>query len=201
MSIAIAQKKGVSITVAANDKLAVYSAAPYKVLQVSQGSPNIPANKSVLFSGSGAYLSSAFSAATPVIIQMGDRNGFYATGTAPAIPESVGLEVTQAAPGTLNATGTLTGALILGGIVTSTTGAAVTAALDTGTVMDQVVDSAAVNEGFMWSAINTGGANAFTVTASTGHTIVGAGAVAASTSGRFLTRRTAAATWVTYRIS
>jgi hypothetical protein len=155
----------------------------------------------LLFSGSGSYLSSAFSAAATVIIQMGDRNGFYATGGSPVIPEAVGLETTQAAPGTLNATGTLTAALMLSGIVTSSTAAAVTATVDTGAAMDAAVDSAAINDAFFWSAINTGGTNAFTVTASTGHTLVGSGAVAANGSGRFETRRTAAATWVTYRLS
>jgi hypothetical protein len=201
MSVAIPHKQGVKITVAASDKLAVYSPAPFKVFQVTAGSPQIPANKSLLFSGSGSYTTAnAFSNATQVIIQMGDRNGWYATGTAPVVPEANNLNIVQAAPGTLNATGTLTGALILGGIVTSTTAAAVTATLDTGTVMDQVVDSAAINDAFDWTAVNTGGSNAFTVTASTGHTIVGAGAVAASTSGTFRTRRTGAATWVTYRL-
>jgi hypothetical protein len=58
-----------------------------------------------------------------------------------------------------------------------------------------------IGESFDWSAINTGGANAFTVTAAaSGHTVVGAGAVAASTSGVFRTRKTAASTFVTYRI-
>jgi hypothetical protein len=111
-----------------------------------------------------------------------------------------GINVVQSAPGTLNATGTLTAALIRGGIVTSTTASAVTATLDTGAVMDGAVRMA-VNDAFTWSAINTGGANAFTVTAAaTGHTIVGAGAVAANSSGLFLTRKTAADTFVTYRI-
>lgn len=109
----------------------------------------------------------------------------------------------QSAPGTLNATGTLTIALMLGGVITSSTAAAVTATLDTGTVTDAGLTGAealAVDDTIEWCAINTGGANAFTVTASSGHTIVGAGAVAASTSGRFLTRKTAANTYVTYRL-
>ena len=52
----------------------------------------------------------------------------------------------------------------------------------------------------MFPSHDPGGANAFTVTAATGHTIVGAAAVANSTSGRFRTRKTAANTFVTYRI-
>ena len=107
---------------------------------------------------------------------------------------------TQGAPGTLNATGTLTAALIRGGIVTSTT-AAVTATLDTGAAMDTALPDMAIGDAFEWSAIKTG-ANTFTVAAAaTGHTIVGAGAVATVTSGRFLTRKTAAATYITYRLA
>lgn len=202
MSLSLAPKKGVSLTVIANDKLSAYSASPYKIYQLSQGSPNVPGVKSLLFSGSGAYNSAVLSTSvgTSVIIQGGERNLYYATGTGPVIPEVLGVEATQATPGTLNATGALTGALILGGIVTSTTAAAVVATLDTGTVMDAVVDSAALNDAFFWSAIATG-ANSFTVTAASGHTIVGSGVVATVTSGRFLTRRSAAATWVTYRLS
>lgn len=201
MSVRLSPNKGVTITVAASDKLAVYSATAYKVIQTTSGSPNIPSAKSVLQNGSGLYTSAAFTNATQVTIQAGDAQLHYATGTAPSIPEQANLESVQAAPGTLNATGALTGALILGSIVTSSTAAAVTATLDTGTVMDAVIDSAALNDSFMWSAINTGGSNAFTVTAASGHTLVGSGAVAASSSGRFLTRRSAALTWITYRLS
>ena len=58
-----------------------------------------------------------------------------------------------------------------------------------------------IGESFDWSAINTGAANAFTVTAAaSGHTVVGAGAVALSSSGTFRTRKTAADTFVTYRL-
>lgn len=108
----------------------------------------------------------------------------------------------QGAPGTLNATGTLTAALVRNGIVTSTTASAVTATVNTGTAMDTALaDIVEIGEGVEWSAINTGGTNAFTVTAATGHTLVGAGAVAALSSGRFFSRRTAANTWVTYRLA
>jgi hypothetical protein len=52
-----------------------------------------------------------------------------------------------------------------------------------------------------WSAIKVG-ANAFTLAAAaSGHTIIGTLAVATATSARFRSRRTAAETWVTYRLS
>jgi len=110
----------------------------------------------------------------------------------------------QGAPVAVDATATLTIADLLAGIITSTTAAAVAGTVPTGTLTDGgfTGDNAlAVGEGFAWSVINTGGANAFTVTAGTDHTLVGAGAVAASTSGRFFTRKTAANTFVTYRLA
>ena len=108
----------------------------------------------------------------------------------------------QGAPGALNATGTLTAALILTGIVTSTAAAVVVATVDTGTAMDTALaDTVAIGEAFDWSAINTHATNAFTVTAAAaGHTLVGSGVAVGGGSGRFRSKRTAANTWVTYRI-
>ncbi len=105
----------------------------------------------------------------------------------------------QPAPTAVNTTATTTAAAILGGIITSTTAAAVAltvptgADMDTGTAFD-------VDFAVDWTVINTGGANAVTVTANTGHTLVGLATVAANTSGRFRTRKTAADTFVTYRL-
>lgn len=189
--------RAVTFTVAASDKIASYSAARYSITKVL-GFPNIPSVEASVFNNSGANTTSAFSAATTIIIQAGDAPVQWETGTGPVIYDRPNY---QPAPGALNATGTLTAALILGGIVTSSTAAAVTATLDTGAVMDAVIDMD-VDDVFYWSAINTGGANAFTVTAAaSGHTIVGAGAVAASSSGRFATRKSAADTYITYRLS
>jgi hypothetical protein len=188
--------RSVTFTVAASDKIASYSLSKYSIVNTI-GYPNLPSTEAVVFANSGANTTSAFSAATSVTIAAGDSEVLYETGTGPVIYDRAYYQPT---PGALNTTGTLTAALILGGIVTSSTAAAVTATLDTGAVMDAVIDMD-VDDCFDWTAINTGGANAFTVTAAaTGHTIVGAGAVAASTSGRFRTRKTAADTFVTYRL-
>ena len=196
-SLKVQPNFGTTITVAASDKIAVYSAGVYTVSQ-TVGYPTAPTRQDQLYFGSGAYTSSAFTNATDVTIQATNAEVLYMTGTGPVIVER-GQPFIQAAPGTLDETGALTAALILGGIVTSSTAAAVTATLDTGAIMTAVINLA-LNDSFSWSVINTGATNAFTVTAATGHTIVGTAAVAASTSARFLTRRTAANTWVTYRI-
>lgn len=111
----------------------------------------------------------------------------------------------QPAPSAVNATATLTIAQLLTQIITSTTAAAVTGTLPTGTLSDAGIiagaaGASAANGAFQWSVIATG-ANAFTVAAGVAHTLVGSGVVASATSGRFLTRKTAANTFVTYRLS
>lgn len=196
MSNFLLPQHAVTLTVAASDKLATYSLGTYSVTK-TVGYPNVPDTTASVFSGAGLNTTAAFSAATEVTIAAGDYPLYYETGTGPVISElgnRSGKSVTVTA---LNATGTLTAAMIFGGIVTSTTAAAVAATLDTGAVLDAVID-ADVGDYWDWSVINTGG-NTFTVTASSGHTVVGAGvAVVTATSSQFRTVKTAAATYVTY---
>lgn len=186
--------------IAASDKLAVYSKDQYRIYQLV-GYPNQPESWSLLKAGAAdeVYVSSAFSAATTVRIEAGAADVLWQAGTDAVILELHGKRE-QGTPGVLNATGALTAAMILSGIVTSTTAAAVTATLPTGAVLDAAVEMD-IGESFDWSAIATG-ANAFTVAAAaSGHTVVGTMAVATVTSGTFRTRKTAADTFVTYRIA
>jgi hypothetical protein len=185
------------IAVAASNRIACYSDGNYSVVR-QRDYANAVATEEVLFTGRGAFTSAVFTAASTISLVGGDASPLlYSVGTDAVITERN--LVSQGDPGTLNATGTLTDSLILGGLVTSTTAAAVVATLDTGAIMD-ASNTFAINDAFFWSAINTG-SNAFTVTAAaSGHTVVGAGAVAAGTSGRFMTRKTAANTFVSYRI-
>jgi hypothetical protein len=190
---------GVTITVAASDKLATYSQGDYSVSQIV-GYPNVPETEDSLFNGSGGNTTAAFTLATEVTIQAGDFGLYYETGTSPVVMDRTNRSGNGVTATALAATGTLTAAMILGGIVTSTTAAAVTATLDTGAVMDAVID-ADVGDYFDWSVINTGGTNSFTVTASDGHTVVGDGVCVTATSCMYRTVKTAAATWVTYVLS
>lgn len=188
-----------TVNVPASGKVATFSAynEQYDVAQVV-GFPNQPSQLSSLFSGIGAFTSAAFTLAGQAVINAGAYPVLVNVGASATVFERQAGPF-QSTPGTLNATGALTAALILGGIVTSTTGAAVAATLDTGTVMDAAA-TFAVDDSFDWSVINTGG-NTFTVTAAAGHTIVGVAAVATVTSALFRTRKTAANTFVTYRVS
>jgi hypothetical protein len=87
--------------------------------------------------------------------------------------------------------------MMAAGIVTSAA-ATVAGTVPAGTVMDAALEME-IGESFDWSLIKIG-ANDFTVTAATGHTLVGVAVVATVTSGLFRTRKTAAATYVTYRV-
>jgi hypothetical protein len=198
MSNRINEYGTVSLTVAASDILTIYSKDTVKVYQKTLY-PNFPDTLTLLATATAGteYASSAFSSAAEIMIEASGAEAFYQVGTAAVVTERRALRG-QGAPGVLNATGALTAAMILSGIVTSTTAAAVAGTVPTGTVMDAAFDIA-IGESVDWSVIATG-ANAFTVTAATAHTLVGSGVVATVTSGAFRTRKTAANTFVTYRI-
>ncbi len=106
----------------------------------------------------------------------------------------------QPAPAAVNATATLTVANLKTGIVTSTSAAATDMTLPTGTDTQGGFSGTYDNMAFEWSVINTG-PSLVTVIANTAHTLAGSGAVATGTSARFASRRTAANTFVTYRLS
>lgn len=189
----------VTLSVAAGDKVAVSSDNSVIISQIV-GYPNVPSTTDVIASiESGLYTTAAFSAAATVTIEAGAAPVFYEVGT-DAVVKAVHGEVYQGDPVALNATGAVTAAAILGGIVTSTTAAAVAGTVPTGAVMD-ASSSFNVGDSVDWSVITTG-ANAFTVTAAaSGHTLVGNMVVAAGKAGRFRTRKTAADTFVTYSLS
>lgn len=202
------QGQSVEIAVPAAGYLAVWTKGE-AIVSRKIGYPNYPNSISKLAtvdgqSLSGATATAAFqlfgpyaSGATLLIENTSGDIVSYSYGLAPVLENAL-VEV-QVTPGVLNVTGALTGAMMATGIVTSTTAAAVAGTLPTGAVMD-TNSNFNINDAFDWSVIATG-ANAFTVTAAaSGHTVVGAGAVAAGTSGNFRTRKTAAQTFVTYRI-
>lgn len=105
----------------------------------------------------------------------------------------------QGAPTAVNTTATLTVANLKTGIITSTSAAATDMTLPTGTLTEGGFSGIYTNMTFEWSVINTG-PSLVRVLAGTDHTIVGSGSVATGTSGRFASRRTAANTFVTYRL-
>ena len=131
----------------------------------------------------------------------GQLNVGYSGGTAWSKPL---MNYPQGTPTAKTATGTLTIAELQTLLITCTSASAVALTLPTGTLTDAGILSGtmAVGQSFDWNLINLGSSSgAMTLTAGTDHTIVGNAVVAISTSATFRTRKTAANTFVTYRIT
>jgi len=141
--------------------------------------------------------------------------GTSGTGTAGVIGciRNVGLAtVQQGAPATETNTATTTIAKLLSGVLEVTPTAACTLTLPTGTNMT-TFNQLAVGDSFDWYIINLSTAantDIITVTANTDHTLVGVmkvqsaeagvGGLTGTSSAHFRSRKTAATTWITYRL-
>lgn len=197
------QPQGLAVVqVPASGSIAVFCQGQATVSRIST-SANYPDQPVLLGTvNNGQVVFGPFTAATSVQVEAsGGVQTFYEIGSSPAVMQNRLSYQVQPTPGTLNASGTITFALISSGIITSTTAAAVTGTLATGAVMD-ASSSFAIGDSVDFSVINTGATNAFTVAAAaSGHTVVGNMTVALSSTGRFRTTKTAAATFVTYRLS
>lgn len=189
---------GADITIPAAESIAVFTVGSAEVRRVV-GYPHQPDSEEIVGTvvGGQTVFGPYASGATIRILPNSGSPALYQVGTAPVVIEQYASQL-QADPVAVNVTGAVSAAAILGGIVTSTTAAAVAGTVPTGTVMDAATELV-IGDSVDWSVIATG-ANAFTVTAASGHTLVGDAVVASGTSGLFRTRKTAANTFITYRI-
>jgi hypothetical protein len=191
-----------TVTVPANEKIVVQSYSPTSVFQ-EVGYPNFPETNDLLsVVENTTYTSAAFSAATTVIIQAGASGASYAVGVSPVISDD-GNWQEQGAPANIadGASMIATAANILTGIVTATPTEARSIQLPTGANLDLATEWA-IDEAFDFSVI-TLAAFALTITVNTGVTIVGSAATAATSgsTARFRLRKTAADTFIAYRLS
>lgn len=188
-----------TVTLSANESIAVQTQGICQVFKQATY-PNLPATVSQIGTVNntetvyGPYTSGAV-----IILEAGAADVAYETGISPVVLAQRTAQ-TQGTPGVLNATGALTSAMMLAGITTSTTAAAVAGTVPTGTQLDLDIEGMQIGQSFDWTVITTG-ANAFTVTAASGHTLVGNMVVAAGKAGMFRTRKTAVATYVTYSLA
>ena len=197
-SLIVASQGAVTITVPAAGSVAVYTKGTSQVYQLV-GYPNHPETASLVGTvTAGQAVFGPYASGAQIRIDSGSFPTAYEYGASPLVEDVMAWQV-QVDPVAVNVTGAVSAAAILGGIVTSTTAAAVAGTVPTGAVMDAAANMQ-INDAVDWSVIATG-ANAFTVTAAaSGHTLVGTAVVATLTSGHFRTRKTAAATYVTYRV-
>lgn len=199
MSQIIYNQGTATVTVPAGGSISVVTRDSAVVRQLVV-TPNQPPSYGVIGTAlnSVPLLLGPFTVATQLEIAGSAGDTFFSYGVSPALGEILASQF-QADPVAVNVTGAVSAAAIFGGIVTSTTAAAVAGTIPTGAVMD-AASNLAIGDSFDWSVINTGG-NTFTVTAAANHTIVGTATVATVTSGLFRTRKTAAGTFITYRLS
>lgn len=190
-----------TVTLAANESIAVQSLTEAQVFEVV-GFPNYPTDNQLEGTVvNGTTVFGPYTSGATIIIEASASPVYYATGAAPVI-SNTGNWVSQAAPANITDGGSMgfDPADMLNGIVTATPTQARNVQLPTGAQLDAATDLA-INDAFDWSLI-TLAAFALTITVDTGHTIVGAAATGntAGAVARFRTRKTAADTFVTYRI-
>jgi hypothetical protein len=157
--------------------------------------PSLIGNKPNQVPSNGDLGTLAFQDANAVIITGGTVSNLQNISNVFAI---------QPTPSAINASATLTIAQLLTGIITTNSATAVAFTLPTGTLTDAGILGGflLIDQSFDWSIVNTGSAvGVVTVSGGTGNTLVGSGVLAITTSATFRTRKTAANTFVTYRVA
>jgi hypothetical protein len=190
-----------TVAVPAGEKIAVQAFSAANVFQ-EVGFPNFPDALDLLtVVENTTYVSGAFTNATNVLIQAGASGAYYSVGVAPDINNN-GNWQPQGAPANIADGGSMvaTAANVLTGIITATPTASRDIQLPTGANLDLATEWA-ISDSFDFSVI-TLAAFALTLTVNTGVTIVGSAATAATSGApaRFRCRKTAADTFVVYRI-
>ena len=192
------------ITIPANESIAVSCQGTAQVSR-KLGFPNYPDQVSLIgtvINGQTVFGSYA-SGATIIVEAVGGVTAFYEVGTSPSVQQGRLISGVQAAPVDIADGGSMayTTGSILNGLVTATPTTGRNIQLPTGAAMD-LASTFNVNDFFDWSVITLAAFALTTTAGASGHTIVGAAATAATSgsAARFRTRKTAADTFVTYRI-
>jgi len=204
MSSIVAVNGQATVTVPANESIAVATQGQAQVSR-TLGYPNYPDQTNLLGTvTNGQTVFGPYSTgATIVVNSVGSQQVFYEVGTAPQVQQGRLNQQVQGDPTNIADGGSMafTAASLLSGIVTATPTSGRNIQLPTGAALD-LASEFAIGDSIDWTLI-TLAAFALTITVNTNMTIVGAAATA-GTSGaaaRFRTRKTAADTFVTYRIA
>lgn len=148
---------------------------------------------------SGQQTFGPFASGAIIIIDAGEHSVMYAIGATPLLRELVRSKI-QRAPTAISASGAIPLSALFNGVINANAGLlGLTGTLPTGAVIEAALDFRA-DDSFDWNIISTG-LGTYTIAASAGHTIVGTAGVGSTQSAMFRTRKTAANTFVTMRIS
>ena len=193
-----------TVTIPANESIAVFTQGEAQVSRTI-GFPQYPEQTTLIGTvRDGQTVFGPYSTGAVIVVEStGSQQVCYEVGTAPQVKQGRLNAQIQEAPTNIADGGAMafTAASLLNGIVTATPTASRNVQLPTGAALD-LVSEFAINDSIDFSVV-TLAAFALTVTVNTGVTIVGAAATAATTgsTARFRLRKTAADTFVVYRIS
>lgn len=204
MSNIVAVNGKATVTIPSGESIAVFTQGQAQVSRTI-GFPNYPDQTTLIgtVTNGQTVFGSYASGATIVVESVGSQPVFYEVGAAPQVQQGRLNAQVQDTPTNIadGASMAFTAASLLGGIVTATPSTGRNIQLPTGALIDAASEFA-IGDSFDFSLI-TLAAFALTITVNTNVTIVGAAATA-GTSGaaaRFRVRKTAADTFVVYRIA
>jgi hypothetical protein len=205
MSNVIAVNGRATVIVPSNESIAVWTQGQAQVSRTI-GFPNYPDQTTLLGTvTNGQTVFGPYSGGATIVVEsVGALPVLYEVGTAPVVQQWRLNNQVQVAPAVIADGGSMAFAPsdLFSGIVTATPTASRNIQLPTGAAMD-LGSEFLVNDSIDWTLI-TLAAFALTVTQGTsGHTVVGTMATGAANgnAARFRTRKTAADTFVTYRIA
>lgn len=197
------------VLVDSGDRIATYSREAIKVYRLV-GSPNLAEELDLLSEvpADTEYRSAVFATGATIFIEAGEAEVLYTTGVRAVILENIGRRA-QPTPTAMTVTANITPAGLLSGLIVGThaAGATQTYTLPAGATLDAALEMD-VDESVDWTLINASAAAPDTITvaqAGADHTIVGAAVVVSANSApdntaTYRTRKTAADTFVTYRL-
>lgn len=204
MSNFVAVNGEATVTIPSGESIAVFTQGEAQVSRTI-GFPNYPDQTTLIGTvRNGQTVFGPYaSGATIVVESTGSQQVYFEVGTAPQVQQGRLNNQVQGDPTNITDGGSMafTPAALLSGIVTATPTAGRNIQLPTGAALDAASEFA-IGDSFDFSLV-TLAAFALTITVNTNVTIVGAPATA-GTSGaaaRFRVRKTAADTFVVYRIS
>lgn len=190
----IVGKSSLDIVVAPGESVLVFCQESAQVFQ------KVDASRTLLGTvTSGQQTFGPFASGATLVIDSGEYMVIYSVGVSPIMRELIGYRI-QRAPVAISASGSIPLSAIINGVINANAGLlGLTGTLPTGSVIESASDFR-VDDAFDWHVISTG-LGAYNIAASAGHTIVGASSVGSAQSGKFRTRKSAANTFVTMRIS
>ena len=192
------------VTIPANESIAVYTQGQAQVARVGSF-PQYPDQPTLIGTvTNGQTIFGPFASGAVVSVEsVSSQPVLFEVGTAPQVTQWRLNYQVQGAPTDITDGGSMafTPAALLSGIVTATPTAARNIQFPTGAAID-LASEFLINDSFDFSLV-TLAAFALTATVNTGVTIVGAAATAATagSTARFRMRKTAADTFVAYRIA